>query len=116
MEVFDIVEVGGRPSLGGTKGTKGEWMIGGLVLPVPGDMRRTQYSLLRYHLELDSCAGYSPEHINAALTHTLHFLQLLTFYLGVKLPFEVEWSGDTAGVGQPNISAGKGPESGGWAR
>ena len=40
VEVFDIVEVGGRPALGGTKGTKGEWMIGGLVLPVPGDMRR----------------------------------------------------------------------------
>lgn len=40
VEVFDIVEVGGRPSLGGTKGAKGEWMIGGLVLPVPGDMTR----------------------------------------------------------------------------
>lgn len=40
LDVFDIVEVGGRPSMGGTKGTKGEWMIGGLVLPVPGDMSR----------------------------------------------------------------------------
>jgi hypothetical protein len=40
VDVFDIVQVGGRPSLGGTKGAKGEWMIGGLVLPVPGDMRR----------------------------------------------------------------------------
>ena len=34
------VEVGGRPPLGGKAGTKGEWTIGGLVLPVPGDMRR----------------------------------------------------------------------------
>ncbi len=33
--------VGGRPPLGGKAGTKGEWTIGGLVLPVPGDMRRT---------------------------------------------------------------------------
>ncbi|KAF8576885.1 hypothetical protein K439DRAFT_1640144 [Ramaria rubella] len=99
VEVFDVVEVGGRPSLGGTKGTKGEWMIGGLVLPVPGDMRR-----------------YSPEHINAAVTHTLHFLSLLTFYLGVKLPFEVTWSGDVVGVGCPFIAAGKGSDSGGWAK
>jgi len=99
LDVFDVVEVGGRPSLGGTKGTKGEWMIGGLVLPVPGDMRR-----------------YPPEHINAALTHTLHFLGLLTFYIGVKLPFEVTWSGDAVGVGVPYLSAGKGTDSGGWAR
>lgn len=39
LNVFDIAEVGGRPSLGGTRGTKGEMTIGGLVLPVPGDMR-----------------------------------------------------------------------------
>ncbi|KAF8523335.1 UV radiation resistance protein/autophagy-related protein 14 [Hysterangium stoloniferum] len=100
LDVFDVVEVGGRPSLGGTKGTKGEWMIGGQVLPVPGDMRRR----------------YPPEYINAALTHTLHFLSLLTFYIGVKLPFEVTWSGDAVGVGTPYLSACKGTESGGWAR
>ncbi|KAF8488579.1 UV radiation resistance protein/autophagy-related protein 14 [Gautieria morchelliformis] len=99
VEVFSIVEVGGRPSLGSTKGAKGEWMIGGLVLPVPGDMRR-----------------YPPEHINAALTHTLQFLNLLTFYLGVKLPFEVTWNGEMVGVGHPYIAAGKGSDSGGWAR
>lgn len=40
VEVFSVVEVGGRPPLGGKAGTKGEWTIGGLVLPVPGDMRR----------------------------------------------------------------------------
>jgi hypothetical protein len=66
--------------------------------------------------EADQDAGYPPEHINAVLTHTLHFIRLLTFYLGVKLPFEVTWSGDTASVGQPYIAAGKGSESGGWAR
>ena len=37
-------------------------------------------------------AGYPPDHINAVITHTLHFLFLLAFYLGVKLPFEVVWS------------------------
>ncbi|GJJ15815.1 hypothetical protein Clacol_010093 [Clathrus columnatus] len=99
LNVFDIAEVGGRPSLGGTRGMKGEMTIGGLVLPVPGDMRR-----------------YSPDHINGAITHTLHFLGLLTFYLGVKLPFEVTWSGDAMGVGIPYITAGKGSELGGWAR
>src|SRR5205823_4227874 len=41
VEVFGIVEVGGRPPLGGKAGSKGEWTIGGLVLPVPGDIRRT---------------------------------------------------------------------------
>ena len=40
VEVFSVVEVGGRPPIGGKAGTKGEWTIGGLVLPVPGDMRR----------------------------------------------------------------------------
>ncbi|KAH9948065.1 UV radiation resistance protein and autophagy-related subunit 14-domain-containing protein [Amylocystis lapponica] len=117
VEVFSVVEVGGRPPLGGKAGTKGEWTIGGLVLPVPGDMRR-----------------YPPDHINAVLTHTLHFLILLAFYLGVKLPFEVVWSRSSTppasspstpsptkgngllGVGTPWIGACKGGESGGWAR
>lgn len=39
VEVFNIVEVGGRPPVGGKAGTKGEWTIGGLILPVPGDIR-----------------------------------------------------------------------------
>jgi len=47
IEVFNVVEVGGRPTIGGKAGTKGEWTIGDLILPVPGDMRRTsQYSNL----------------------------------------------------------------------
>ncbi|KAN0085621.1 UV radiation resistance protein and autophagy-related subunit 14 domain containing protein [Tylopilus felleus] len=99
VEVFHVVEVGGRPPIGGKAGTKGEWTIGDLILPVPGDIRR-----------------YSPDHINAVITHTIHFLGLLTFYLGVKLPFEAEWSGTKLGVGQPWIRAGKGGESGSWAK
>jgi hypothetical protein len=45
VEVFNIVEVevGGRPPIGGKAGTKGEWTIGDLVLPVPGDIRRTTF-------------------------------------------------------------------------
>lgn len=50
------------------------------------------------------------------LTHTIHFLSLLTFYLGIKLPFEVIWTGGKLGVGQPWIGAIKGAETGGWAR
>ncbi|KZW01615.1 hypothetical protein EXIGLDRAFT_638135 [Exidia glandulosa HHB12029] len=73
---------------------RGEWTVGGLVLPVPGDMRR-----------------FPAEHINAALLHTLHFLRVLTYYLGVKLPFEV-----THNAQQPWIRAGQGPEYGGWAK
>ncbi|KAF9057024.1 UV radiation resistance protein and autophagy-related subunit 14-domain-containing protein [Panaeolus papilionaceus] len=99
VEVFNIVEVGGRPPIGGKAGTKGEWTIGDLILPVPGDMRR-----------------YPPDHINAVLTHTIHFLTLLTFYLGIKLPFEIVWTGARLGLGQPWIGAIRGPEGGGWAR
>ncbi|KAL1662113.1 UV radiation resistance protein and autophagy-related subunit 14-domain-containing protein [Schizophyllum commune] len=99
VEVFNIVQVGGRPSIGGKAGTKGEWTIGDLILPVPGDIRR-----------------YPPDHINAVMTHIVHFLSLLTFYLGVKMPFEVAWSGGKLGIGQPMISAIRGGESGGWAR
>ncbi|KAF8809238.1 hypothetical protein BYT27DRAFT_7241289 [Phlegmacium glaucopus] len=99
VEVFNVVEVGGRPPIGGKAGTKGEWTIGDLILPVPGDMRR-----------------YPPDHINAVLTHTIHFISLLTFYLGVKLPFEVIWTGGKLGVGQPWIGATQGSEVGGWAR
>ncbi|KJA16727.1 hypothetical protein HYPSUDRAFT_91147 [Hypholoma sublateritium FD-334 SS-4] len=99
VEVFNVVEVGGRPPIGGKAGTKGEWTIGDLILPVPGDIRR-----------------YPPDHINAVLTHTIHFLSLLTFYLGVRLPFEVVWTEGKLGVGQPWIGAIRGGETGGWAR
>jgi len=40
VEFFYIVQVGGRPSIGSKAGTKGEWKIGNLILPVPGDIRR----------------------------------------------------------------------------
>lgn len=60
------------------------------------------------------------------ITHTVHFLTLLAFYLGIKLPFEVVWgqsstppasgSAGLLGVGVPWIGAIKGGESGGWAR
>ncbi|KAH8831549.1 UV radiation resistance protein/autophagy-related protein 14 [Flagelloscypha sp. PMI_526] len=118
VEVFNIVQVGGRPPIGGKAGTKGEWTIGDLILPVPGDMRR-----------------YPPDHINSVLTHTIHFVGLLAFYLGIKLPFEVVWASNQPpspsaygsapslpagklGVGQPWIGAtrGIGSEYGGWAR
>ncbi|KAG2048935.1 hypothetical protein BDR06DRAFT_919789 [Suillus hirtellus] len=97
VEVFHIVEVGGRPAVGGRAGARGEWTVGGLVLPVPGDVRR-----------------YPPDHINAVITQTIHFLGLLTFYLGIKLPFEVSWSCRRFGVGMPWIGAGRGTES--WAK
>lgn len=63
-----------------------------------------------------SVIGYPPDHINAVITHTIHFLSLLTFYLGVKLPFEIVWSGGKLGVGSPSIGAGRGPDFGGWAK
>ncbi|KAJ7922026.1 UV radiation resistance protein and autophagy-related subunit 14-domain-containing protein [Mycena leptocephala] len=95
VEVFNVVEVGGRPPLGGKAGARGEWTIGDLILPVPGDVRR-----------------YPPQHINAVLGHAVHFLGLLAWYLGVKLPFVVRWTGGKLGVGVPWI----GPQKGGWGR
>lgn len=123
VDVFDLAEVGGRPSLGVRSGTRGEWTIvaPGLVFPVPGDIRRTDAfpSLISNENTHSSLTvGYPPVHMNAILTHTIHFLGLLTFYLGVKLPFEITWSGGKLGFGQPFISAARpgGSESGGWAK
>jgi hypothetical protein len=116
VEVFNVVEVGGRPPVGGKAGTKGEWTIGDLILPVPGDIRRMSNFLSSCHTALNALAGYPPDHINAVVTHTIHFLSLLTFYLGIKLPFEIVWSSQRLGVGQPWIGAGKGTESGNWAK
>lgn len=116
MEVFNIVEVGGRPPIGGKAGTKGEWTIGDLVLPVPGDIRRMYLSYPLHPSFLTGRAGYPPDHINAVITHTLHFIGLLTFYLGIRLPFEITWTGGKLGVGQPWIRSIKGSESGSWAK
>lgn len=117
VEVFDVVQVGGRPAVGGMKGAKGEWSIGGLTLPVPGDVRREHLvppsvDVVCPFLSL----GYPPQYIDAAVTHTIHFINLLSFYLGVKLPFEIQWSGNGLGVGTPMIGAGSGADSGGWSR
>jgi len=65
---------------------------------------------------LENEQGYPPDHINAVITHTIHFLGLLAFYLGVKLPFEISWGGKKFGVGQPWIGACRGTESGNWAK
>ena len=119
VEVFNIVEVGGRPPIGGKAGIKGEWTIGDLVLPVPGDIRRTPSLSFPYVIDSHeniNMSGYPPDHINAVITHTIHFLGLLTFYLGIKLPFEITWTGGKLGVGQPFIRSIKGTESGSWAK
>lgn len=119
VEVFNIVEVGGRPPIGGKAGTKGEWTIGDLVLPVPGDIRRESRRICAFIFStyvINELLGYPPDHINAVITHTIHFLGLLSFYLGVKLPFGISWSGEKFGVGQPWIGACRGTESGSWAK
>jgi hypothetical protein len=117
VEVFDVVQVGGRPAVGGMKGAKGEWSIGGLVLPVPGDVRRECHVSPSGDVVCPSRSlGYPAKYINAAVTHTIHFINLLSFYVGVKLPFEIQWSGDGLGVGIPMIGAGSGADVGGWSR
>ena len=56
VEVFEVVQVGGRPAVGGMKGAKGEWSIGGLTLPVPGDVRRK----FHHHTPVMLCAHFVP--------------------------------------------------------
>lgn len=56
VEVFNVVEVGGRPPIGGKAGTKGEWTIGDLILPVPGDIRREYFVLISIPVSLVLCA------------------------------------------------------------
>ncbi|KAF9073954.1 UV radiation resistance protein and autophagy-related subunit 14-domain-containing protein [Rhodocollybia butyracea] len=118
VEVFGITHESTHSNSTNPSPNNLHWTIGTLILPVPGDMRR-----------------YPPDHINAVLTLTIHFVNLLAFYLGVKLPFEVTWmntpgngsktsrngnSGNVGklGVGVPYIGAinALGNDSGGWAR
>jgi len=89
MEVFDLRQT-----------ASGEATIVGLPFPRPGDHRHVK-----------------PEQINGVLVHTLHFLQLLAYYLGIKLPFAVSFSGGHFLVGKPTIRAGTGnTEDGDWVR
>ena len=68
-------KVGGRPPIRGKSGTKGEWTI------VPGDMGPIIFFLVP---ATNSRTGYPPDHMNAVLMHTIHFISLLIFYLGVR--------------------------------
>lgn len=72
--------------------------------------------------------GYPPDHINAVLAYTIHFILLMNFYLGIKLPFSITWMRPTTengtpsyeesklGFGQPWIGAESGGENGNWAK
>jgi hypothetical protein len=88
------------------------WTIGSLVLSPPSEIR----TMLQKQTSPETAPSSSLEEINAAIGHTLHFLTLLCFYLGVKLPFEVRWSKRKPGVGVPFFKAGSGPANGNWAR
>nr|XP_019012363.1 uncharacterized protein I206_03210 [Kwoniella pini CBS 10737]OCF51144.1 hypothetical protein I206_03210 [Kwoniella pini CBS 10737] len=52
------------------KRPKGEWAIAGIVLPAP-----------------DAFRLYPSTHINAAISHVIHLLTLVTSYLSITLPF-----------------------------
>ena len=89
-----------------------KWTIGTLALPSPLEIQ----TMLLKPASSDGVPLYALEEINAAIGHTLHFLSMLCFYLGVKLPFEVHWSRRKPGVGIPFLKAGPGPSNGNWAR
>lgn len=100
-----------RPSISTTKKPLEppilKWTICGLVLPLPSDVQKS----LQEGLALATL-----EKTNAAIIYTLHFVRVLCFYLGVKLPFEVWWSGKQDSVGIPYLKAGPGPANGNWAK
>lgn len=58
--MFSVVEVGGRPALGARAGARGEWTVGGLVLPVPGDIRRLSSLLSRVQSNITHRCRLSP--------------------------------------------------------
>ncbi|KAJ7089964.1 hypothetical protein C8R44DRAFT_892146 [Mycena epipterygia] len=70
VDVFNGVGEGGRPPLGGKAHARSEWTIGDLILPVPRGVWRNPL-------------GY----ITAVLGHAVHFMSLLSWYLGARLPF-----------------------------
>jgi hypothetical protein len=81
VEVFHVVEVGGRPAVGGRPGARGEWTVGGLVLPVPGDVRRT----LQLHttLRISSHRAYHriPTGSHQRRDNTYHSLSGTSYFL-----------------------------------
>lgn len=89
------------PSSPSSAGTSISYAIASLALPAnPAEL-----------------ASLPLEHVQAVIASFLQFLRLLTFYLGVKLPFEILWDGGIAyGVGRPWIHAIQGDEDGGWAK
>ncbi|WVQ83499.1 hypothetical protein IAT38_005640 [Cryptococcus sp. DSM 104549] len=68
--VREAVTVFGVWQRSGTAGQPGEWEIAGLVLPSPE----------RFRL-------HPSANINAAISHTVHLLSLITRYLSITLPF-----------------------------
>lgn len=88
------------------------WTIGTLPLPPASEIQ----TMLRRPKSPDGVPLYALEEINAAIGHTLHFIRVLCFYLGIKLPFEVHWPRRKPGVGTPYLKAGSGPSNGNWAR
>lgn len=84
-----------------------KWTISSLILPLPADVQKSVR---------EGIAIYAVEEINTAIGHTLYFLSILCFYLGVKLPFQTRWSGGKQGVGIPYLKAGTGPASGNWSK
>lgn len=83
-----------------------KWSISGLVIPLPEELRQAT----------QNGSGLAVDDINAAIVYTLQFMNLLCFYLGVKLPFEVHWSGGKPSVGVPLFRAGPGTSSGNWSK
>lgn len=84
-----------------------KWTIGGLVLPTPAEVQNSVR---------EGVHQYTIQETNAAIGYILHFIDILCFYLGVKLPFDVRWSGGKPRVGTPSLRASPGPANGNWSR
>ncbi|PVF94557.1 hypothetical protein CPB86DRAFT_765623 [Serendipita vermifera] len=84
-----------------------KWTISGLSVPLPAELNR---------LVENGITAPSVEETNASICSTLQFLNLLCFYLGIKLPFGVFWSKGKTGLGIPYLKASSGPEHGNWAK
>ncbi|KAG8833147.1 hypothetical protein FRC17_011267 [Serendipita sp. 399] len=83
------------------------WTICGLALPLPKDIQQSLQTGITSEVL---------EQTNAAVTYAIHFVNLLGFYLGIKVPFEIRWSGGRQAIGVPYLKASSGSSNGNWAK
>jgi hypothetical protein len=101
----------------GNRSMSGLMEISGWALPLPqeflGPFHFISILISATTVIAHPCAfestGIHSNHLNAALTHTVHLLHLLTTYLNITLPFNTTWSAASSYQINPNQPAARRP-------